>query len=101
MQIALEYNGRVDHYEVDFGLRSFDAGETHFEINGTETFLSGKHDGLIFPLTGYAPTEIAEWTRILTIAKEYGINHYRFHTCCPPEAAFVAADRLGDRKSVV
>lgn len=23
------------------------------------------------------------------------MNHYRFHTCCPPEAAFVAADMLG------
>jgi len=29
------------------------------------------------------------------IAKTYGINHYRFHTLTPPEAAFEAADRLG------
>jgi hypothetical protein len=28
-------------------------------------------------------------------AREHGINHYRFHTCCPPEAAFQAADELG------
>ena len=27
--------------------------------------------------------------------QEYGINHYRFHTCCPPDAAFAAADEMG------
>lgn len=32
---------------------------------------------------------------ILGIAKEYGINHYRYHTACPPDAAFTAADLLG------
>jgi hypothetical protein len=31
----------------------------------------------------------------LSIAKSYGINHYRFHSWCPPEAAFEAADELG------
>ena len=29
------------------------------------------------------------------VAKEYGINHYRYHTACPPDAAFTAADLLG------
>ena len=57
--------------------------------------LRGKHDGLIFPKTGYAPTDVNEWLRVLGIAKSYGINHYRFHTCCPPDAAFTAADLLG------
>ena len=66
-----------------------------FTINGVKTFLRGKHDGLIFPLTGFAPTTVNEWIRVLKISKSYGINHYRFHTCCPPEAAFVAADMLG------
>ena len=52
-------------------------------------------DPLIFPKTGYAPTDVNEWLRALGIAKSYGINHYRFHTCCPPDAAFTAADLLG------
>ena len=27
--------------------------------------------------------------------KEYGMNHLRFHSWCPPEAAFRAADEAG------
>jgi hypothetical protein len=37
----------------------------------------------------------AGWLRVLSIARSYGINHYRFHSWCPPEAAFQAADELG------
>ena len=81
--------------QISFGLRTMKADGYRFTINGQPTMLRGKHDGLIFPLTGYAPTDVNEWIRILSIAKDYGINHYRFHTCCPPEAAFVAADILG------
>ena len=50
---------------------------------------------MIFPLTGYAPMDAEGWKKVLAVAKEHGINHYRFHTCCPPEAAFEAADELG------
>ncbi len=84
-----------DIWEGTFGLREFKANRSKFSINGTDTFLRGKHDGMIFPLTGYAPTGLEDWMRVMGIAKSYGINHYRFHTCCPPEAAFEAADRLG------
>ncbi|HEX3078632.1 MAG TPA: beta-glucuronidase [Lachnospiraceae bacterium] len=81
--------------KVFTGLRKFAGEKDKFTINGTPTFLRGKHDGLIFPLTGAAPTTVEEWIKILKISKDYGINHYRFHTCCPPEAAFIAADLLG------
>ncbi len=37
----------------------------------------------------------AEWKGILNTYKSYGINCVRFHSHCPPEAAFMAADRLG------
>lgn len=85
----------VDTKEIIFGMHDFKAVGDKFEINGQKTFLRGKHDGLIFPLTGFAPTTVDEWLKILNISKSYGINHYRFHTCCPPEAAFIAADMLG------
>lgn len=89
-------NGELlDEQELIAGLREFKANGDKFTINGKATFLRGKHDGLVFPLTGFAPTEVEEWVRILSISKSYGINHYRFHTCCPPEAAFTAADLLG------
>ena len=78
-----------------FGMRNFTACGDHFEINGNAVMLRGKHDGLVFPLTGAAPTDVDQWMRVFSIAKEWGINHYRFHTCCPPEACFVAADRMG------
>lgn len=78
-----------------FGFREFTAGRHHFYINGVKTFLRGKHDGMIFPLAGAAPMEVEGWLRVMRTAKRYGINHYRFHTCCPPEAAFYAADLLG------
>lgn len=77
------------------GLREFSTDGEKFLINGRKTFLRGKHDGMIFPQTGYAPTDTESWIRVMTTAKEYGVNHYRFHTCCPPEAAFTAADMLG------
>jgi hypothetical protein len=96
LNLKLIINGStVDTNEFVFGLREFKAEGDKFTINGTKTFLRGKHDGLIFPLTGFAPTTVDEWLKVLKISKSYGINHYRFHTCCPPEAAFVAADMLG------
>lgn len=84
-----------DSYDTVFGMRSFKGKGLSFEINGRKTFLRGKHDGMLFPLTGAAPTEVDEWARILETAKSYGINHYRYHTCCPPSAAFEAADIVG------
>ena len=32
---------------------------------------------------------------MIATAKAYGLNHIRFHSWCPPEAAFIAADELG------
>ncbi len=84
-----------DWFETTFGLRHFHTEGRKLMCNDREIFLRGKHDGLIFPKTGYAPTDVESWRSILQTAREYGINHYRFHTCCPPDAAFTAADELG------
>ena len=35
------------------------------------------------------------WEKIFRKAKDYGLNHIRFHSWCPPEAAFIAADKIG------
>ncbi len=78
-----------------FGLRHFHAEGRRLLCNGREIFLRGKHDALLFPRTGYAPTDAGTWRDVMRTARAYGINHYRFHTCCPPEAAFIAADELG------
>ena len=81
--------------EVSFGIRTLKAEPMCLKINDTPVYLRGKHDGMVFPLTGYAPMDKDEWIKVFNTAKEYGINHYRFHTCCPPEAAFAAADETG------
>lgn len=80
---------------ADFGLRRIDTEGLKLKINKREVFLRGKHDGMIFPINISAPTDVEAWTEVMSTAMEYGINHYRFHTCCPPDAAFEAADRLG------
>ncbi|NIJ46544.1 hypothetical protein FHR24_003033 [Wenyingzhuangia heitensis] len=88
-------NGDTQQLERSFGMRLFTQNKSQFVINRNTTFLRGKHDACVFPLTGYAPMEVKEWVRVFKIAKNYGINHYRFHTWCPPEAAFAAADLVG------
>lgn len=91
--ISIDLDGDV--YETTFGLRDVRTLNRRLLINGRETFLRGKVDNLLYPKTGYTPTDVASWMTILGIAKEYGINHYRYHTACPPDAAFTAADLLG------
>ena len=98
-RLSVEFKGNAktssDKKEVDFGMRKFHTIGTGFAINGKKTFLRGKHDGAVFPHTGYPPMEVKEWMRTLSIVKSYGINHIRCHTWTPPAAAFTACDRLG------
>lgn len=90
-----EEGNLLDERTIWYGHRDFTADGDHFSINGRRTFLRGKHDGMIFPLTGFAPMSVEGWLSVMKTARDFGINHYRFHTCCPPEAAFIAADLLG------
>jgi len=85
----------VDQQAEDFGMREFTARGTRFQVNGQPVFLRGTLECCIFPLTGYPPTDVASWEHVLNRCKEHGLNHLRFHSWCPPEAAFKAADRLG------
>lgn len=84
-----------DSRSTTFGMRNFAVNGTQFSINGRKTFLRGKHEAAVFPLTGHVPLDVEGWERVYNIAKTYGINHYRFHSYCPPEAAFTAADKCG------
>ena len=84
-----------DQKETDFGLREFKANGTRFEVNGHPIFLRGTLECCIFPLTGYPSMEASYWAKIYRTCKEYGLNHVRFHSWCPPEVAFQVADSLG------
>jgi hypothetical protein len=66
-----------------------------FQADGRPVFLRGKHDACVFPLTGHTPMDKAAWIKYFQRCKDYGMNHVRFHSWCPPEAAFAAADELG------
>lgn len=81
--------------KVQFGMRDFAIKGTRFEINGRPIFLRGTVENCQFPLTGYAPMDVASWEKVFRKAKAYGLNHFRFHSYCPPEAAFIAADLVG------
>jgi Glycosyl hydrolases family 2, sugar binding domain/Glycosyl hydrolases family 2/Glycosyl hydrolases family 2, TIM barrel domain len=87
--------GNTDEREIQFGMRSFSINGNRFEVNNRPIFLRGTVENCVFPKTGYPPTDVASWERIFTICKNYGLNHMRFHSWCPPEAAFEAADKLG------
>ena len=66
-----------------------------FYAQGHPVFLRGKHDACVWPLTGHCPMDVVSWHEYFATCQDYGINHVRFHSWCPPEAAFAAAEELG------
>lgn len=96
LKIALEDKGVVfDTREIEVGFREVSNSKSKILVNGKPVFLRGNLDCVHFPLTGYPPCKIEDWERIFRIYKDYGLNHVRFHSWCPPEAAFIAANRIG------
>ena len=93
------YTRTVDYQgtpvEVTFGIRDIRIEGRQFYLNGQPIWLRGTVENCCFPETGYPPTDVESWKRVFAKCKEYGLNHVRFHSWCPPEAAFVAADMLG------
>lgn len=85
-----QYTGKVLPCFKDFHIEG-----AHFYADGHPVFLRGKHDAAVWPLTGHVDMTVEGWMKYLGICSAYGINHVRFHSWCPPEAAFVAADSLG------
>ncbi|NLX97915.1 MAG: glycoside hydrolase [Rhodopirellula sp.] len=85
----------VDERTTTFGLREIAVKNKRFVLNGRPIMFRGTLECCIFPLTGYPPTDVESWKRVVRVCKQHGLNHMRFHSHCPPEAAFVAADELG------
>lgn len=95
LKLRLAGPGADDARDVSFGFVQVAARGTDILVNGRPVFLRGTHHGGDFPLTGYPPTDVAYWKKIFAINKAWGINHVRFHSFTPPEAAFQAADEVG------
>ncbi len=91
----IQENKIIHQKKVEFGYSKVSHNGTHLLMNNKPVFLRGNLDCVHFPLTGYPSCNIEDWERIFRKYKEYGLNHVRFHSWCPPEAAFTAADRLG------
>ena len=81
--------------QIHPNFKDFHIKGQHFYANGHKIFLRGKHDACVWPLTGHVAMDVKSWKDYLGKCADYGLNHVRFHSWCPPEAAFVAADELG------
>ena len=90
-----EEQNTTDSREESFGMRDFKVVDGCITVNNRPVFLRGALDCAAFPKTGYPPTDQEAWKRIFTAFQAHGLNHVRFHSWCPPEAAFCAADEMG------
>ena len=96
LECTLRQGGeQTDARTVTFGCRTWSVKDGQLTLNGRPVFMRGTLHCAAFPLTGYPATDKEEWLRELRVCRSYGINHIRFHSWCPPEAAFQAADELG------
>ena len=85
----------VDRQLVRFGFREVAREGNKLLINRKPAFMRGNLECALFPKTGHPPMDVESWKKIWRVYQEYGMNHARFHSWCPPEAAFVAADEMG------
>jgi len=95
VKVTLNSEDGNDCFESTFGYRTVSVRDKEFRINDKPISLRGTINCAQYPLTGYPPMDVETWEEHLRIYRECGLNHLRFHAWCPPEAAFVAADRLG------
>lgn len=92
---TLQSGESMDTRSETFGMRKLTNGGALLQINDRRLFLRGTLECAIFPLRGYPPTDKAGWKKVLNTARDYGLNHIRFHSWCPPKAAFDVADEMG------
>ena len=95
LSLTLHSEDGQDTRELSFGLRKIARSGMSITLNDLPVFFRGTHEGCSFPLTGYPPMDVEGWRRIFKILKQWGLNHMRFHSYCPPEACFTAADEEG------
>ena len=95
LNVKADKESYFDTKQVKFGMREVGVKGTRFTMNGREIFIRGTVNSAEFPLTGYPVMDESGWLHILKTCKDYGLNCVRFHSWCPPEAAFKVADSLG------
>ena len=84
-----------DSKQALFGFRQLTNANAQLQVNNRRIFLRGTLESCVFPLKGYPAMDEAGWKEIFMQARQHGLNHLRFHSWCPPEAAFAVADKMG------
>lgn len=92
---SLNWKKKISEKSASFGMRQVTNYNSALQINGEPLFLRGTLECAIFPLKGYPPMEKEGWEKVFINARQWGLNHLRFHSWCPPKAAFEAADEMG------
>lgn len=83
-------------YAARFGVRHFGVNDQRrLTLNDRVFFLRGEANCAVFPQSGCPPMDRQSWLTVLRRYASYGVNCMRFHSWCPPDAAFEAADELG------
>ncbi|MGN7722915.1 glycoside hydrolase family 2 protein [Chitinophaga sp. 22620] len=95
LQTTLAAGNGKDAHRTTFGMREVTNKNALLQVNGKRIFLRGTLECNIFPLTGHPPMDRKGWLKVFSSAKAYGLNHLRFHSWCPPTAAFEVADSMG------
>lgn len=95
LNASIKGTGFSSAENTTFGMRQLTNKNAQLQINGNRMFLRGTLECNIFPLTGYPPMDHKGWEKVFGTAKSWGLNHIRFHSWCPPKAAFEVADRMG------
>ena len=93
--LQLSLNNESQQRKTVFGMREITVKDKSILLNGQKIFLRGDLNNCEFPLTGHPPMDVKSWLNVFTTLKNFGLNHVRFHSWCPPDAAFTAADELG------
>ena len=96
LTVSLKAEDTEDTYETSFGIRAIGEDKDHrITLNGRRIFIRSEANCAAFPETGHAPMDISSWLKIMDTYMSYGVNCVRFHSHCPPPAAFKAADMRG------
>ena len=89
--IAADYVERIR-----FGFRSLGVKDHALTLNGRRIFTRANVENANFAKDGTPWMTRSEWAAMLRrLRDEDGIDTIRFHTWCPPAAAFAAAEELG------
>ena len=96
IRVELRDSGAVlDRYEDYFGMRSFEAHDGQFYLNGEPYYIRGALDQGYYPETLYRPFDEELFEYEIRTAKELGFNMLRKHIKPAHPDFLELADRLG------